>query len=70
MDISTGHMVLVITLKRICAPGPKYYNNAALCVLGVYGRSSEQQEPIGQRMGSVMRIRGGTVRGERRKKGE
>jgi len=70
MDISTGHMVLVITLKRICPLTSKYCYNGALCILGVYGRSSEQQEPIGQRMGSAMRVRGGTLCGERRKKGE
>lgn len=70
MDISTGHMVLVITLKRICPLNSTYCYNGALYILGVYGRSSEQQEPIGQRMGSAMRVRGGTLCGERRKKGE
>jgi len=70
MDISTGHMVLVITLKRICIPKLKFCNNAAFCFPGVHGRPSEQQEPIGQRMGSSMRVRGGTVCSERRKKSE
>lgn len=70
MDISTGHMVLVITLKHICPSTSKYSYNGELCILGIYGRPSKQQEPIGQRMGSVMCVRSGTVCSERRKKGE